>query len=302
MKHDAQQIQQVVDHIERHLALSQADELSVTRLAARLEVSPWHFQRLFKSWVGETLGNYLRSRRLSEAARLLLNSQASIIDIAFQVGFSSHEAFTRSFKGWSGVSPKVFRQQAPQVPLQQKPVLSTELYHHFRDAMQRQPDILQRPALTLVGYRTRIPSPFLVEGSYCHLLEQSWMALFASLPQLPGHLAETMLGITISDSGRFDEAELYYMAAVAFQADQPLPPLPEGASCYSLPAQTVARFAVSQVDIDTVGKTMDYIYGYWLPQSGYQRDRGDDYELFEQVVDMDFSRVSSSYVIPIRMA
>lgn len=297
--HDAELIQQVVDHIENHLALQQADELSVAQLAQQVGVSPWHFQRLFKTWVGETLGNYIRGRRLSAAAQRLLHGSDSIIDIAFAVGFNSHEAFSRSFKNQYGLPPKQFRQQAPAVDLQQKPVLSQQLYQHLSEEMQRQPEIITRPALTLLGFKTRIPSPFLVEGSYCHLLENSWRQLFSHLDQLSGHVPHTMMGITISDSGRFDEPELDYMAAVAFDDAAALPSLGAGMSRYSLPQQTIARFSVASVDIDTVGKTMDYIYGYWLPDSGYQRASGDDYELFEEVADMDFSDIKSSYVIPV---
>ena len=299
VKQDAALIQQLVDHIESHLALQLADELTVVRLAEKLDVSPWHFQRLFKSWVGETLGNYIRGRRLSEGARLLRETSDGIIDIAFKVGFNSHEAFTRSFKAQFGLSPKQFRQQAPDVHLQHKPVLSPALYQHLSEEIQRQPDIIKRPALTLVGYPARIPSPFLIDGSYCHLLEQSWTQLFSNLPRLPGHIANTMMGITISDSGNFDEPELNYMAAVAFAGNASLPTLQPGMVTHALPAQQIARFSVASVDIDTVGKTMDYIYGYWLPDSGYQRAQGDDYELFEDVVDMDFTDIRSAYVIPL---
>ena len=297
--HDAELIQQVVDHIENHLALKQADALSVAYLAQQVGVSPWHFQRLFKTWVGETLGNYIRGRRLSAAAERLKQGSDGIIDIAFAVGFNSHEAFTRSFKSQYGLSPKQFRQQAPRVDFKQKPVLSQPLYQHLSEEIQRQPDIVTRPALTLVGFKTRIPSPFLVEGSYCHLLENSWRQLFTHLDQLAGHTPNTMMGITISDSGRFDEAELDYMAAVAFDESSVLPALSQGMSRYSLPEQTIARFSVASVDIDTVGKTMDYIYGYWLPDSGYQRANGDDYELFEDVTEMDFSDIKASYVVPV---
>lgn len=299
MEQDVERIQQVVDYIEQHLALDQADQLSVARLAHELALSPWHFQRLFKSRVGDTLGNYIRGRRLTEAARLLRDTHYSIIDIAFQVGFNSHEAFSRSFKTTFALSPLQYRRQQPLLALKQKPRLSADLFRHLRQDMQRAPEIIQRPAQTLVGYTTRIPSPFLSEGSYCHLLEHSWMQLFNALNSLPHRLPGVMVGITISASGHFDERELDYMAAVVYPQPAKLPRLLPGMVSYELAPQTMAHFPVASIDTDTVGKTMDYIYGYWLPNSGYQRGSGDDYEWFADVRDMDFSRVSSAYAMPL---
>ena len=99
------EIQGLVDHIESHLA----EEINVLGLAKSLKISPWHFQRLFKSLVGDSLGSYIRGRRLSRAAQLLRDSNSSIIDIALEVGFNSHEAFSRSFKTQYEVTPKEFR-------------------------------------------------------------------------------------------------------------------------------------------------------------------------------------------------
>lgn len=62
-------------------------------------------------------------------------------------------------------------------------------------------------------------------------------------------------------------------------------------------------FEVATVDKDTTSKMIDYIYGYWLPNSPYTRGQGNDYELFEGInkgiqsfVDPN---LGSRYVIPI---
>lgn len=301
-------IQRVVDHIETEIERFQSESLSVLSLADACGLSPWHFQRLFKTLVGDTLGGYLRGRRLAHAAHMLLTSDTSILDIALQVGFNSHEALTRSFKAQYHVSPKQFRLQKPQVLQQHKPLLNPTLFHHLDQELDQQPRIVVRPRQLLMGFSTRIPSPFMSEGSYCHLLENSWMQLFTQQAQLPKHLAQTYLGLTISDSGNFDETELEYLAAVVLdtEPEQDLEAfikdneglVPE-LKFHILPEQRIAVFDVANVEIDTVGKTMDYIYGYWLPNADYQRSSGDDYELFEGVTSMDFSDIQASYVIPV---
>jgi AraC family transcriptional regulator len=298
---DIERLQRVVDSIESSLSSGQDTAIDIPALADMCHVSPWHFQRLFKSLVGDTLGNYLRGRRLTQAAELLLSSDRSILDIAMQVGFGSNEALSRAFKGYFNLTPKAFRQQSPAVQLNKKPILNPELYHHLANYMQKEPSIIERPEIHLLGFSTQIPSPFNCQGSYCDLLEKSWYQLFEHQQQFPQRQAGEFYGLTISPSGNFDEAEVEYLAAIALKENENVPEtLPEGMKHYVLPAQKIAVFDVAQVDEETVGKTMDYIYGYWLPNSQYQRAKGDDYEYFENIDSMESQIPKSKYILPIR--
>ncbi|MCG7585154.1 helix-turn-helix domain-containing protein [Photobacterium sp. OFAV2-7] len=292
METDLQLIKRLVSQIEDNLA----DEADIVSLAASFQVSPWHFQRLFKSLVGDTLGNYIRGRRLTRAAHLLLNTQWGIIDIAFHVGFNSHEAFTRSFKSHFQLTPKQFRQQRPAVRQNEKPLLTVDLYQHFARNMQREPTIIKRPELSIVGFEISISSPFLSPDGYCDLLVEPWMNLFNRQGEVENRLPDTFYGLTVSPSGNFTEESLNYISAVPVTS---LGKLPQGMVVHTFPEQWVAMFDVHTVDADTVGKTMDYIYGYWLPNSGYKRGLGDDYEYFEGTEYFDLSKLKSKYVIPL---
>ena len=68
-----------------------------------------HFSKLFHAFTGYKLSNYVRGRRLSEAAIRLVNSDDRIIDISFDYQFSSQESFTRSFNRYFSVSPAKYR-------------------------------------------------------------------------------------------------------------------------------------------------------------------------------------------------
>ena len=68
-------------------------------LAEVAHFSPFHFHRLFSAWMGETLGDYLRRRRVEVAAmRLVAQPRVTVLQTALSVGFGSAEAFTRAFK------------------------------------------------------------------------------------------------------------------------------------------------------------------------------------------------------------
>src|SRR3981081_2505903 len=92
----------VVEYIDR-----QPDQtLDLETLAEVAHFSPFHFHRLFSAWMGETLGDYLRRRRVEIAAtRLVGQPRVRVLQIALSVGFGSAEAFARAFKTRFGCSP-----------------------------------------------------------------------------------------------------------------------------------------------------------------------------------------------------
>ena len=291
MQTHIEMIQRLVNQIEENLT----DDIQIPQLADTFNISPWHFQRLFKSLIGDTLGGYIRGRRLTRAANLLLNSSFGIIDIAFEVGFNSHEAFTRSFKTYFKHSPKEFRLKKPQVLLNEKPLLTDALLNHLTQGMVLEPTIIQRPAQIIVGFDTTIPSPFISDEKYCDRLYNSWKSLLDRQDEITHRLDNTLLGLTISPSGNFTEDMLNFIAGAPTSSAESLP---EGMVSHQLEAQKIAVFDIEVVDNDTVSKTMDYIYGYWLPNTPYTRGHGDDYELFENLSLFEAPK-HSKYVIPI---
>jgi AraC-like DNA-binding protein len=78
--------------------------------AAQAGVSPFHFLRLFSSVLGVTPHQYLVRSRLRHAARLLVDDDKAVTDIAYDVGFGDLSNFTRTFHRAAGVSPLKFRQ------------------------------------------------------------------------------------------------------------------------------------------------------------------------------------------------
>lgn len=96
----------VVEHIDRHLD----EPLRLEDLAEVAHFSPCHFHRIFRGLVGETLGDYIRRRRLAEAARGLRNG-ASVLEVALGTGYESPESFARAFKAVFGVVPSRFRER-----------------------------------------------------------------------------------------------------------------------------------------------------------------------------------------------
>jgi len=99
----------VIDHIDAHLDAA----LDLPGLADIAHFSRFHFHRIFAAWMGETLGDYVRRRRL-EVAAARLAAGASVLEAALSTGFGSGEAFARAFKLRFGCTPSAWRSQTPE--------------------------------------------------------------------------------------------------------------------------------------------------------------------------------------------
>ena len=85
------------------------EKLTVESIAAGVFFSKYHYQRLFREIVGDSVMEYVTKRKLSLAGKALLETDADIIDIAMDYGYESRDVFSRSFKAYMGVSPSEYR-------------------------------------------------------------------------------------------------------------------------------------------------------------------------------------------------
>lgn len=85
------------------------EKLTVEMLAKSIHISKYHYQRIFRETVGETVMGYVTRRRLFLAAEDLAKTEDSVLAIALRYGYDSHEGFTRSFKAYLGVTPTEYR-------------------------------------------------------------------------------------------------------------------------------------------------------------------------------------------------
>ncbi|MGG0823683.1 helix-turn-helix domain-containing protein [Paenibacillus turicensis] len=100
-------IQQSIKYIEQNLD----QDLNLDIVAKQVGFSKYHFHRIFSKYVGQSLNTYIRYRRLTSSAYLLLYTDERILDIALHYGFESQEAFTRAFKALYSLPPASYRSQ-----------------------------------------------------------------------------------------------------------------------------------------------------------------------------------------------
>lgn len=112
------QLKKVIEFIGKHLD----DKLTLTQLSDVACFSKYHFHRLFTAFTGLSLQQYIRWLRLKRAAhQLIVNKDTSIIEIAINAGFESHESFTRAFKQACNLNPSEFRAESSWQAWEQPP-------------------------------------------------------------------------------------------------------------------------------------------------------------------------------------
>lgn len=114
------QIQVIVDEIDTCIKNRNSEAITLRFLSRKLGYSEFHTTRKFKEISSMPFRDYLRHRKLAFALKEVRDSEKSLLDIAFDYGFSSHEAFTRAFKGAYGVTPSEYRRLAVPVVLRTK--------------------------------------------------------------------------------------------------------------------------------------------------------------------------------------
>lgn len=282
-----ERIRRGIDFIEAHLD----EDLETSAVTRHAGVSHWHFQRVFKALTNETLKGYIRARRLANASEALLEPR-SILDIALASGFESQAAFTRAFKQAFGVTPARYRALGRQPEVVRKLRIDEDYLRHLRHGVSREPTLLCRPGMRLVGLRT---SFFGVDSDKNNLgdkLPALWDAFLARHHELTDAQTDVLYGAVIPTPG---QERLDYLAGALVPGK---PRVPAGMVSLEVPAATYAVFTHRGLPRE-LNQTVNYIYGSWLLSSAMSHTYGPDLELYGREYVPDSRESVIRYAIPV---
>ncbi len=137
-------IGETVKYIENNLT----NELDVNDLASKVYLSTFYFQKLFKLICGITISEYIRNRRLTEAAKEL--NKSNIIDIAYKYGYNSPDSFTKAFTKFHGQTPSQIKKTNLInlcLPLNIAKIIKGEFMNY---------KIINKEQFQLLGYKKRM--------------------------------------------------------------------------------------------------------------------------------------------------
>lgn len=104
-----QETSEVVEQLHRYVEEQIDGDLSLNRLAEFVFLTPFYLSRLYKQKTGYTISDYIKSRRIEVAKRLLGESNLKIHEIGMRIGYESASYFTRFFKQTTSLTPQEYR-------------------------------------------------------------------------------------------------------------------------------------------------------------------------------------------------
>lgn len=105
-----------IEYIEAHMT----EKIDLDIVANAVHYSKHHLHRMFTNTIGLTIHEYVQRRKLTEAAKLLVFSNKTILDIALIAGYESQQAFTNIFTAMYKQPPSKYRDNERFYPLQSK--------------------------------------------------------------------------------------------------------------------------------------------------------------------------------------
>ena len=247
----------VLEHIDRELD----QPLELETLARVANFSPFHFHRLFTAWMGETLGDYMRRRRLELAAqRLVAQPRLAVLEVALSVGFGSTEAFARAFKTRFGSTPTGWRDSQRRKRDQSKSKHDQARAQTPANDGDMKVTIVDRQPTT-VAYLRHV-------GPYGKQVSDFWITKVAPWMETNGLFGKPRYGISLDDPGIAAPETLRYDAAVEVPKDF------AGAGDYQMTVIPGGKYAVGKFKgtENEVGEAWAWLLRDWLPESGMQLD------------------------------
>ncbi|MDU5333021.1 AraC family transcriptional regulator [Enterococcus sp.] len=157
----------ITHYIEEHLQ----EKITLEELALQLHYSKYYLLHEFKETTHQSLYNYIKRRRLNEAARALLYSDQRIIEVAVQTGYQSQQAFTKAFEELFKLTPRRYRLQNKQFFIEEPFVVADYLvWAEQRDLHIRQGRLEDQLAILYFVQLMRGALPYLEKEEYLRSL------------------------------------------------------------------------------------------------------------------------------------
>ena len=284
-------VRDAVNYIESNLDR----DIKAMDVAQEAAFSRYHFHRIFIALVGRSVTDYIRRRRLTEAAYELVGSDRKIIDIALDYQFETPESFTRAFKKMYGLTPRQYRKQGENVEYLHQTKLNENILRHLKGGFTMEPKIVTKDGFKIVGMK--------IFGENTNdEIKELWNKFIPRIDKIKHRLNKDITkdisyGMCYPSEEMNESGEFEYIASVEVSS---LGDVPQGMVGRTIPRQKYAVFTHKGV-VDRIKETYKYIYGTWQPKSGCELVRAPDFEYYDERFDADNQEDSEMDIyIPIK--
>ncbi|MFA8342931.1 MAG: GyrI-like domain-containing protein [Rhodothermaceae bacterium] len=268
-----ERIEKVINFIEENLQ----KKITLEEVASEACFSKYHFHRIFNAIAGETLGDYVRKRRLTVAAKELLFSNKKIIEVAFDLQFESQSTFTRAFKNMFNLTPGEYRKKGEHLVFSaREPVKLTELKRLHRGFTMK-PELKEIEEFTVVGMEKTVT----LKTNY--LIVELWEKFSQRIDEIKNRIGteyfEVCKPFEEGEKEKFTEdSEFTKVASVKVSKVEDLP---EGMTAVTVPGGKYAVFTHKGKSME-IKSTYEYIWGKWVPSTDLEVDLRYSFELYDE--------------------
>lgn len=258
-------LSKAIEYIEMNLA----GELSYEEAAKIACCSTYYFQRMFSYVTGIPLSEYIRRRRMTQAAFELQTTDSKVLDVALKYGYTSPTSFNRAFQSVHGISPISAKAQGSV--LNAYPPIRFSVKITGGNVMPYR--VEEKEAMRIVGIR--IPLTLDMEENQKNV-PPFWektlkSSKFPEICNLSDRSPQGVLGITACQS----HDEIYYYIAAATDK-----PVPKDMYEYKIPAATWVVFESDGYFKESIQSIFRRFLTEWLPFSGYTYAELPDIEVY----------------------
>lgn len=268
-------ILRVLTHIQANLD----EPMHVEGLAGIASFSPYHFHRIFRGMVGETVIEHVRRLRLERAAFQLSYGKRRVTDISLDAGYDALEAFSRAFKTVFGCSPSAYRSATAPA----RPSARSGVHYSADGCIETFTPVKGDLAMDVTVTEKKPQAVAFVRhtGPY-EEVGPTWERLCAWAGPKGLITGETkFIGVSYDDPGVTEPDKIRYDACISL--DRPV--LPEGdIGVQELPGGTFA-VTVHKGPYSGLKDAYDWLMGTWLADSGYEAGGCPTYEVYLNAPD-----------------
>lgn len=270
-----------IEYIENNLN----KEISYEEAARIACCSTYYFQRMFSYVAGITLADYIRRRRMSQAAFELQRTDKKVLDVAFEYGYSSPTSFNRAFQNIHGITPLAAKSIGSV--LNAYPPINFSVEVTGGNAMSYY--IAKKEAMRVVGIRTPLVED--MEENHKNVPDFWNRTLqkedFHRICRLSAAEPKGILGISVYQN---PQNIFYYIAAATHS------PVPNGMYEFEIPAATWVVFENDGRFKESVQSVFQRFYKEWLLFSGYEYAGLPDMEVYPKEEGKPISGYSQVWI------
>lgn len=254
-------ITKAIDYIEKNLT----EELSIESISNHVLISPFYFQKGFSMLCGFSVRDYIRQRRLAQAANDLISGDDKVIDIAVKYGYDSPDSFTKAFIRFHGSPPTAVRKNGAMI----KSFAPLKILFTLKGGYSMDYKIVEKEAFTVIG----VQGKFQYENAAVEV-PKFWAEHYKSGK---GRIVCGMFGINIDEG--MDGTEFKHLIADTYDGSSAIP---NGFVTKTIPAFTWVLFSCVGAMPHAMQTTQQKIFSDWLPNcKEYEFAAGYNIELYD---------------------